>query len=80
MHHEFQNLTIRLSRETIRKARVLAARRSTSISRLVAEHLDLLTGEDQAYERARREALALLDQGFPLGGRIAAGRDEWHAR
>jgi hypothetical protein len=32
-----------------------------------------------AYERAQRRALALLDQGFHLGGRIEATRDEWHA-
>jgi hypothetical protein len=80
MTHDRQNLTIRVSPETIRKARILAARRSTSISRLVAEQLDALVAGAEAYERDQRAALALLDQGFPLGGRITASRDDWHER
>ena len=31
-----QNVTISITRETVRKARILAARRSTSISRLLS--------------------------------------------
>jgi hypothetical protein len=75
-----QNVTISLSPETIRKARILAARRSTSISGLLAEQIETLTGEDEAYERARRSALALLEKGFHLGGVISASRDELHER
>lgn len=80
MAHDTQNLTIRISSETVRKARILAARRSTSISRLLAEQLDALVAGEEAYERARRSALALLDEGFPLGGRITASRDALHER
>lgn len=80
MVHDKRNLTIRISLETIRKARVLAARRSTSISALLAEQLEALVAGEEAYERAERSALALLDQGFPLGGRITASRDELHER
>jgi hypothetical protein len=75
-----QNITLRLTRRTLRKAKLLAAKRNTSISRLLAEHLEALVGEDDAYEQARRQALALLDRGFHLGGRIEATRDEWHQR
>ena len=73
-----QNVTIRLDRETIRKAKILAARRSTSISALLADQIAILVGEEEAYERAERHAAALLDQGFHLGGEIRAGRDELH--
>lgn len=38
------------------------------------------TEEEQAYERAKREALALLDGALHLGGVIRASRDEWHER
>lgn len=62
-----QNLTVRLEAETIRKARVLAARRSTSISRFIAEEIERLVGEDERYERARAAALADLARGFDLG-------------
>jgi hypothetical protein len=75
-----QNLTISLDRQTIRKAKVLAARRSTSISELVARQIETLVGEDENYERAKRHALALLNQGFHLGGEIRVSRDELHER
>lgn len=62
-----QNLTLQLDSDTIRKARVLAARRSTSVSRLVANEIDRLVREDEAYERAKGEALAELERGYDLG-------------
>lgn len=75
-----QNLTVSLPQQTIRKAKILAAQRGSSISSLLAEQIEILVGEDEAYERARRQAAALLDQGFHLGGVIPATRDEWHER
>ena len=75
-----QNITVRLDRRTLRKAKVLAARRNTSISGLLAEQIETLVGEDDAYDQAQRRALALLDQGFHLGGVIESPRDEWHER
>ena len=75
-----QNVTISLDRKTIQKAKILAARRSTSISGLLAHQIDLLVGEEEAYERAERQAITLLDQGFHLGGVIRVSRDELHGR
>jgi hypothetical protein len=77
---EKQNITLSLSRQTLRKARVLAARRATSVSGLLAQQIEILVGEEETYERARRQALTLLDQGFHLGGAIRVNRDEWHER
>ena len=75
-----QNVTISLSAETIRKAKILAAKRSTSISGLLAEQVEALIGTEEAYERAERTALALLHEGFHMGGVITASRDELHER
>ena len=75
-----QNVTISISRETVRKARILAAARSTSISRLLSEEIERLVGSEEAWERSERSGLALLEQGFHLGGLIVASRDEWHER
>lgn len=75
-----QNLTISLDRQTIQKAKIIAARRSTSVSGLVARQIEILIGEEEAYERAERQAMALLDQGFHLGGVIQVSRDELHER
>jgi hypothetical protein len=75
-----QNVTVSLDRETIQKAKIVAARRSTSISGLLARQIELIVGEEEAYERSKRQALALLDQGFDLGGKGPVSRDELHER
>ena len=62
-----RNLTIKLDEATIRKAKVVAAKRDTSVSRLVADEIDRLVRDDDAYEQARVEALADLESGFDLG-------------
>ena len=75
-----QNLTVSLERETIQKAKVLAARRNTSVTRLLADYVEEMVAEDERYEAARRAALDYLDKGFPMGGQIAADREDWHER
>jgi hypothetical protein len=75
-----QNVTISLDRQTIRKAKIIAARRDTSISGLLSQQIEILVGEEEAYEQAERQAVALLAQGFHLGGGAPASRDELHER
>jgi hypothetical protein len=75
-----QNLTVSLDRRTIQKAKIIAARESTSISELVSRQIDTLVSKDDDYERAKRRAFELLDQGFDLGGEIRVTRDELHER
>ena len=75
-----QNVTISLSRQLLKKAKILAARRETSISGLLAQEIEFLVGDEEAYDRAERQARALLDKGFHMGGIIRAGRDELHER
>jgi hypothetical protein len=79
-HNPKQNVTVTLDRQLIQKAKIVAARRSTSISGLLAHQIETLVGEEEAYERAERQAMTLLDQGFHLGGVIRVGRDELHER
>jgi hypothetical protein len=70
MNNEKQNLTISLDRQTIQNAKILAARRSTSLGALLARQIEILVSEEEAYERAERQAIALLDKAFHLGGVI----------
>jgi hypothetical protein len=77
---EKQNVTVSLSREVLKKAKILAARRETSISGLLAQEIEAMVSEDEAYERAQRQAMALLQRGFHLGGVIKATREELHER
>jgi hypothetical protein len=58
---------VQLDGDTIQKARILAARRSTSVSRLVASEIDRLVREDDAYELVMREAIAELERGYDMG-------------
>lgn len=75
-----QNLTISLDRKIIQKAKIFAARHSTSISGFLAHQIEVLVGEEEAYERAEQQAMTLLDQGFRLGGVIRVARDDLHER
>lgn len=75
-----RNVTIQLDEEIIRRARLLAAQRDSSISRLLAEQVEVLVQADAAFQSAQREATALLDEGFELGITAMPGRDEIHAR
>ena len=75
-----QNVTVSLDRQIIRKAKILAARRGTSIAGLLARQIEMIVAKEEAYERAKRRAMALLDQGFHLGGARPVSRDELHQR
>ena len=59
-----RSLTLKLDEVTIRKAKVMAAKRDTSVSQLIAEGIGRLVDEDEAYEQARAEAMADLEPGY----------------
>jgi len=75
-----QNLTVSLKKETIQKAKILAAKKNTSVTRLLAHYVEEMVAEDEKYEVARKAALKYLTNGFPMGGQIAADREDWHER
>jgi hypothetical protein len=74
------NITLKMDSDLVREAKVLAARRGTSVSRLLAEHLEELIRRDKAYEAAKRRALARLRKGFELQWTPPADRQELHER
>ena len=75
-----RNVTVSLTNRTIQRAKILAARRSTSISGLLEEQIEALVGQDEAYENSRRQALSMLSKGFRLGGGPMTSREELHER
>lgn len=75
-----QHLVISLDRQTIQKAKIIAARQSTSISDLLARQIEILAVQEESYERAQLQALRLLDQGFHMGGGIRTSRHGLHER
>ena len=72
------NLTIQLDADVIRRARIVAAKRGTSVSALVAHELDALVDQDERYEDAHRRASALMAGARDRGGRRLR-RDELYA-
>lgn len=63
------NLTVQLDAEVIRRARVVAAKRGTSVSSLVARELADLVADDERYEGAQQQAMGLLEGAIARGGR-----------
>ncbi|MFQ5744542.1 MAG: DUF6364 family protein [Acidobacteriota bacterium] len=74
------NITLKIDADLVREAKVLAAQQGTSVSRLLAEHLEELVRRDKAYDVAKRRALARLKKGFRLGWAPPASRHELHER
>lgn len=74
-----RNLTVQLEENVIRRAKVLAATRGTSVSGLVARELEELVARDARYEEASRRAARFMDRSRSRGGR-SWGRDDLHDR
>lgn len=74
-----QNITLSLDSDLLRRARVLAAEQGTSVSRLLAAHLERLVRDEEAYRRLRQQALSTLEQGLHLGG-ARPDRESLHDR
>jgi hypothetical protein len=75
-----QNITISLEKELLKKAKILAAQKETSITRLLGEELKQLVQKEERYQRAQKKALTYLNSGFHLGGRIRVKREDLHVR
>lgn len=77
-----QNITLSLPEEDLREARVLAARRGTSVSQLLGRMLSDLVEQETGYAAARERSLSRLREGTDLGtgGHINWSRDSLHER
>jgi hypothetical protein len=74
------NITLKLDRDLLRKAKILAAEKETSVSGLVAEQLERAVRDSEGYEQARRRALARMKRASHLGYTPPASRDEFYER
>jgi hypothetical protein len=79
---ETQNITLALPRQVLRQIKTIAAKRHTSVSRLLTEQLESIVAEEQGYGRARARHLALLEQAPDLGtgGQQPVNREALHER
>lgn len=74
-----RNVTVQLDEDVIRRAKVLAAKRGTSVSGLVAAEIGRLVAEDERYEEAWRRARKAMGEAAERGGR-RWDRGELHER
>jgi hypothetical protein len=75
-----QNITLSMEKDLIRKAKILAAKKETSISGLLSQELARILSDEDLYESARKRATGRLKKGYHLGGKILATREELHER
>ena len=77
-----QNVTLAIPKDILRKAKILAIQKNTSLSGLLTQTLAELVAHQEAYEMARQRNLALLKSGFDLGtqGNIPWKREALHER
>ena len=75
-----KNVTITLKEEVARWARIKAAERNTSISRLLGEILQERMHEEESYRLAMEQYLALSPQTLKKASQCYPRREELHER
>jgi hypothetical protein len=75
-----QNITLSLDKDLIQKAKVISAKRRSSVSNMLSQELQRIVESAENYEIARRRAISELRTGYHLGGIITASREELHER
>jgi hypothetical protein len=75
-----KNVTITLEEEVARWARIRAAERETSVSRLVGEMLKEKMLEEQTYERAMQQYLSQAPRKLRRPGQKYPRREELYGR
>lgn len=76
-----RNITLTLPSELVRRAKIVAATRDTSVSALVAEFLRSLTEQEDDYRQVWEQEQRLMAEGLPMSvGSITWSRADTHER
>ena len=75
-----QNITLSINKDLIKKAKILAAQKQTSISGMLSQELQKILDDSEKYEFFKRKGLININKGFHLGGKITVSRQELHER
>ena len=77
-----QNLTLRVPKTLLQRAKRLASERGTSISNLIIESLTRATNGDEAYQQAWQRQRNLMESAAPRRkpGETLPSRDDAHGR
>ena len=79
---ETQNVTLSIPKDILRKAKILAVQKNTSLSGLLTQTLVEMVSRAEDYEQARQRSLEMMKRGFDMGlqGTIPWKREELHER
>ena len=79
---ETQNITLSLPKRTLRKIKILAVQRQTSVSKLLIQALEAMVAEETGYNEARKRQKLLMQKGFSLGFEElqTSNREDLHER
>ncbi|MEA3486456.1 MAG: hypothetical protein U9R20_02240, partial [Thermodesulfobacteriota bacterium] len=69
-----------LDKDLIQRAKVISAKRRSSISNMLSQELQRIIESAESYEISRKKAISDLRTGYHLGGIITASREELHER
>ncbi len=75
-----QNITLSLDTDLIKKGKIIASKKETSLNRLLSDFLKQIIDEEDFYEQCKRKAMNTLNKGYHLGGKITYTREELHER
>jgi hypothetical protein len=74
-----RNVTVQVDEEVIQQAKMIAARRGTSISSLLAQQLCAIAAADARYEQAKQHALGVMANAGDHGG-VSWRREDLYTR
>lgn len=75
-----QNITLSLDKELLKKGKVIASKKETSLNRLLSDFLKQVIEDEESYDMSKKKALGILNKGVHLGGEITCSREELHER
>ena len=77
-----QNITLSIPKDVLQKIKLLAVKKGTSVSGLMAHVLEEIVAEEEGFQDSRLRHLALLEGGLDLGTKGTSGwtREALHDR
>jgi hypothetical protein len=78
----YRNVTLALPVKVLRQIKRIAARRQTSVSRLLTQALEEMAAREEEYGQARARHMAWLEHAADLGtrGQLSWSRETLHER
>lgn len=79
---EYQNITLSIPKDVLKKVKHIAIEKNTSVSGLLSQTLENIVNQESGYQRAKERQLKVMESGldFGLSGKPTWRREELHER